>query len=80
MKNLKKARYFLAKYQTLSNAAEFIRSHGEEGFSFLDEEFDKAYSREGEILAKQLNDRAAIFAKKYVEIGIDIDHEIDMDY
>lgn len=80
MKSLKKARYFLAKYQALSNAAEMISSHGEEGFSFQDKEFDKVYSIEKEKLAKQLNDRAAVFAKKYERTGVDIECEIDENY
>ena len=42
MEDYKKAQYFLAKSHALSNAAEFIRSHGEEGFSFEDKDFDKA--------------------------------------
>lgn len=35
----KKAQYFLVKYQALSNAAEMIRSHGEEGFSTKSKSF-----------------------------------------
>jgi len=76
----KKARYFLAKYQALSNAAEMIRSHGEEGFSFEDKYFNKEYQKQVEILAKQLNDRAEVFAKKYNSTGIDIECEIDENY
>jgi len=76
----KKALYFLAKYQALSNAAEMIRSHGEEGFSFEDKELDKAYQRETKKVAKQLNNRADVFSKKYEEINIDIDCEIDLNY
>ena len=37
--SIAKARTLLAKYQGLSNASEFIRSHGEEGFSFEDKKF-----------------------------------------
>ncbi len=80
MDELKKARYFLAKYQTLSNAAEFIRSHGEEGFSFEDDDLNKAYLKENVKLAKQLNDRAEVFAKKYAKTGVDIDCDINMNY
>ena len=57
-----------------------IRSHGEEGFSFEDKEFDKAYKREASRLGKQLNHRAMIFAKKYQKMNIDICTDIDMDY
>ena len=46
----KKAQYFLAKYQALSNAAEMIRSHGEEGFAFEDKVFDKEYKRHSVLL------------------------------
>ena len=40
MEDYKKAQYFLAKYQALSNAAEMIRSHGEEGFAFAVQDRD----------------------------------------
>ncbi len=80
MTDLQKARYFLAKYQALSNAAEFIRSHGEEGFSFEDKKLHKVYLRETEKLFKQLDERANSFAKKYQEIGIDIDCRTDENY
>lgn len=80
MENLQKARYFLAKYQALSNAAEMIRSHGEEGFAFEDKDFDKVYKKEAEKVAKQLNARAAVFAKKYDSTGVHIDCEIDLNY
>ena len=74
------ARYYLAKNQSLSNAAEFIRSHGEEGFSFTDKKLDKLYKRENEKLAKQLDARADIFDKKYIETGIEIECTIDDNY
>lgn len=80
MTDLQKARYFLAKYQALSNAAEFIRSHGEEGFRFEDADFCKSYFKETENTAKQLQERADVFAKKYEQMNIDINSEIDMDY
>ena len=77
MGNINKAKYFLAKFQALSNAAEMILQHGEEGFAFKDEKFDKIYKRECYNLSKQLNDRAAVFAKKYNEQGINIDTDAD---
>lgn len=77
MGTINKAMYFLAKYEALSNAAEMIRQHGEEGFEFNDEIFDRIYRREAHNLYKQLNDRAAVFAKKYAEQGIDIDTGCD---
>ena len=58
----KKAQYFLAKYQALSNAAEMIRSHGEEGFSFEDKVFNKEYLRQTKKTAEQLDKRAKLFA------------------
>lgn len=76
----KKAQYFLAKYQALSNAAEMIRSHGEEGFSFEDKSLDKEYKRQTVKTAEQLNKRAKVFAKKYREMNIDIDCEADLNY
>ncbi|MCH2216814.1 MAG: hypothetical protein MK076_01855 [Flavobacteriales bacterium] len=80
MEDYKKAQYFLAKSHALSNAAEFIRSHGEEGFSFEDKDFDKAYKRECQNTYKQLEARAVVFAKKYRAMNIDIEGEIDPDY
>jgi len=76
----KKAQYFLAKYQALSNAAEMIRSHGEEGFSFEDKVFNKEYLRQTKKTAQQLNKRANLFAKKYQAMNIDIECEIDLNY
>ena len=76
----KEAQYFLAKYQALSNAAEMIRSHGEEGFAFEDKVFDKEYKRQTVITAKQLDKRAELFAKKYQALNIDIKCEIDLNY
>ena len=80
MENLQKARYFLAKYQALSNASEFIRSHGEEGFSYEDKDFHKVYLREIEKLSKQLDKRAEDFAKKYNQMNIEIDTSTDENY
>ncbi len=79
-KQYKKAEHFLAKYQALSNAAEMIRSHGEEGFHFEDEDFNNEYLKQCKIVAKQLNQRAQSFAKKYISTGIDIDCEIGENY
>lgn len=77
MEDYKKAQYFLAKYHALSNAAEMIRSHGEEGFSFADKDFDNVYKRECLNTYKQLEARAIVFAKKYQEMNIDISTEMD---
>lgn len=78
MEDYKKAQYFLAKYQALSNAAEMIRSHGEEGFAFADKDFDKVYKRESLNTYKQLEARAIVFAKKYQEMNIYISTEMDL--
>ena len=72
-----KARTLLAKYQGLSNASEFIRSHGEEGFSFDDEKFNDVYLRENKKLAERLEKEATKFYEKYRELGIEIDCEAD---
>lgn len=80
MSDLKKAQYYLASYQALSNAAEMIRGHGEEGFSFLDKAFDEAYQKQTKKLAKQLDERASVFSKKYELMGIDIDCAIGEGY
>jgi len=78
--SIAKARTLLAKYQGLSNASEFIRSHGEEGFSFEDKKFNAVYMREKEKLSKRLDNEAMVFYKKYLELGIEIECEIDKDY
>lgn len=70
----------MAKTQALSNAAEFIRSHGEEGFSFNDEDLEKQYYKAKTELANQLDKRADIFKKKYDQLGIDVDTSIDEGY
>jgi hypothetical protein len=80
MKDYKKAIYYMAKTQALSNAAEFIRSHGEEGFSFNDEDLEKQYYKAKTELANQLDKRADIFKKKYDQLGIDVDTSIDEGY
>ena len=80
LKRYNKALYYLAKYQALSNAAEMIRSHGEEGFSFEDKEFNDVYLKQKDILAEQLNSRSVVFYKKYISMGFDIECAIDTDY
>ena len=80
MSNYKKAEYYLARFHSLSNAAEFIRSHGEEGFSFEDEDFNNAYMMANKTLSKQLNERADKFYKKYLALGIEIEAQIDENY
>ena len=77
MSDYKKAQYYLAKFKALSNAAEFIRSHGEEGFAFKDEAFDRAYKKECEKIAHGLKGRAYAFLAKYEAMSISIDAEHD---
>ncbi len=76
----RKAYYYLAKYHSLSTAAEFIRSHGEEGFSYGDEKLDIVYKRENQKLADQLNVRASIFYAKYKSLDIFIESIVDDNY
>ena len=80
MSDYKKAEYYLARFRALSNAAEFIRSHGEEGFSFKDKDFNTAYMKAGKSISEQLDDRADTFYGKYLALGIDIETEIDENY
>lgn len=78
--SIAKARTLLAKYQGLSNAAEFIRSHGEEGFSFEDKKFNVVYLRENLKLAEKLNKESEKYFEKYRELGIEVESEIDEIY
>ena len=78
--SIQKARTLLAKFQSYSNAAEFIRSHGEEGFAFIDKKFNKAYLRENKKLFKKLDAIAQNYLDKYQELGVEIDCEMDLDY
>jgi len=78
--SIAKARTLLAKYQGLSNASEFIRSHGEEGFSFEDEKFNDVYMRENKKLSDRLDKEAMKFMDQYNELGIEIDSRVDENY
>lgn len=75
-----KARFYLSRYLSLSNAAEFIRGHGEEGHSFEDEQLNRMYLRSNQILSNQLEERSEKFMEKYKALGIDISSEVDMNY
>lgn len=77
--NVNAARKNIAKFLALTNAAEFIRQHGEEGFSFSDKKLDRIYKRNTKQLADQLNKRAETFRLKYEATGIDIDTDDDSD-
>ena len=77
MENNKKAATLMARYQALSNAAEFIRSHGEEGFSYKDEAFTAIYFKEAKKIAYQLDKRAEKLYDQFVELGIDVNTDID---
>ena len=78
--SIAKAITLLAKYQGLSNASEFIRSHGEEGFSFEDKKFNDVYLRENKKLSKRLDREAMVFWEKYLELGIKVESEVDDNY
>lgn len=71
-----KSATLLAKSHATTNASEFIRSHGEEGFSFQDEKFNSIYQRETKKLSAKLEKIAQKYIDKYKEIGIEINDEI----
>ena len=70
----------MAKFQGLSNAAQFIGSHGEEGFSFEDEKFNDIYLRENKKIAEKLNKQAMKYLVEYKKLGLNIDLEINENY
>lgn len=72
-----KAYYYLARQLALSNAAEFIRSHGEEGHSFINEKLNNEYQKQIKTVAAQLESRAFSFVVKFEEMNIEIDTETD---
>jgi len=78
--SIAKARTLMAKYQALSNAAQFIESHGEEGFSFEDEKFNNVYLREKKKIADKLNIEAMKFLYKYRKLGIQVNSEVNERY
>ena len=78
--SIARAKTLMAKYQALSNAAEFIISHGEEGFSFQDEKFNDVYLREKVKIADKLNRQAVEYLHKYRKLGIQVDSEINENY
>lgn len=73
----KKAYQLLGSALAFMNAAEFIRSHGEEGFAFLDSDLDREYKKAAKRIAKQLDKRGFAFQKKFDETGIVIDSEYE---
>ena len=73
---IRKARNYLAQYQALSNAAAFIGTHGEEGFSFEDDRFNNAYLKMCKKLSVSLEKRSEEAFRKYKETGIEINDEI----
>lgn len=75
-----KARTLLAKFHALSNAAEFIRSHGEEGFSFNDDDFNKIYLREVKKLTKKLDKQSQSYIDQYNDLAINIDDSVTENY
>lgn len=75
--SIQKAITLMAKYQAITNASEFIRSHGEEGFSFEDEKFNKTYLREAGKLSEKLEKMAEKYLEKYEELGIEVNYEAE---
>ena len=75
-----KARQYLAKFHSYSNAAEFIRSHGEEGFSFEDEKLQDLYFKQNKRTANTLDKIANKWYQKYLNVGIEINSEISENY
>ena len=75
--SIAKARTLLAKFHSLTNASEFISCHGEEGFTFDDEKFNKIYLREKIKTAKKLDKQAEKYLVEYKRLGIEIDDEAD---
>ena len=71
-----KAKSYLAKYHSYSNAAEFIRSHGEEGFAFQDDKLDSLYRNENERIGRRLDKIADKWYRKYQETGITVNSDI----
>lgn len=74
-----KAKNALAQFNALSNAAEMIGSHGEEGFSFQDNEFNQAYLKAAKRVKKSLMLKADKALEIYKSIGIEIDDSIHDD-
>lgn len=64
MKNKRKAAKNLAMAEAFQNAAEMIRSHGEEGFSFDDELFANEYRK----AVIKVSDKLNSLSKKYISI------------
>jgi len=77
MNKEQKAKKLQAKYQALANAAQFIGSHGEEGFSYNDKQLHKYYLKECANISDKLNQLTAKCNVKYHEIGIDVDTSSD---
>lgn len=78
--SIAKARTLLAKYHAITNASEFIRSHGEEGFSFEDKNFDAIYQRETKKLSERLEKLSDKIILEYDKLGIEINSSIDENY
>lgn len=75
--SIAKARTLLAKFHALSNAAQMIGSHGEEGFCYDDKKFDKAYHNAVKNLSKKFDKQAGMYLKKYKVLGFEIDDAHD---
>lgn len=67
----------LAKYLAYSNAAEFIRQHGEEGHRFEDDKLNKAYDKYKIRIANMLDKLSEKHIEKYHAFDIDINSDVD---
>lgn len=70
MDNYKKAVYYLAKANALTNAAAVLEN---DDVVYNDDDYDKELCRQNKIIATQLNNRGSVYYQKYNSIGIDID-------
>ena len=77
MKKELKAKRLMSKFQALANAAQFIGSHGEEGFSYNDKQLHKYYLKECAIISQKLNLMADKFSEEYNQLNIDVDTSSD---
>lgn len=73
----RKARTELAKYLAYSNAAEFIRQHGEEGHRYEDEKLQESYDKAKVRAANMLDKLADKHISKYHSLGIKIEANSD---
>jgi hypothetical protein len=78
--SIAKARTLKAKFQALTTASEMIRSHGEEGFSYQDKEFQKVYEREKLKLSAKLDKMSFKYENEFRKLNIEVNTDIDQEY